>query len=251
MNVRDVTLHLRFVPSRPHGMVRRALDLLISITAGILLSPALLLIALALWLPNGNPVLFVHTRIGCGGRPFRMYKFRKFHVTSGTDGFPLTIEGDNRMTAIGGFLAATKLDECPQLWNVIRGDMAIVGPRPESLAFADCFRDGREQVLSFRPGLLGPSQVCFRYESRLYPPGEDPTEYYRAVLFPAKARLDLGYFPQRTIASDLQWMVRGVLAISGMVPSPELLKAKTTLLKERRVAFPAWFGGAIEKEGRK
>jgi lipopolysaccharide/colanic/teichoic acid biosynthesis glycosyltransferase len=110
------------------------------------------------------------------------------------------------------------LDELPQLWNVLRGDMAIVGPRPESLAFADCFRNGFENVLRYKPGLFGPSQVSFRYESWHYPPNEDPTLFYRHVLFPAKATLDLAYFPHRTIAADIGWMVRGVLAILGRGP---------------------------------
>jgi len=219
MNVRHGSLHLLAGPEIPHGAVRRAMDLTVAVTMAVVLSAVLLIIAAALWLPDGKPIFFSQTRLGAGGKHFKMYKFRKFHHETGTAGCPLTVEGDQRMTRIGRFLAATKLDECPQLWNVIRGDMAIVGPRPESLAFADCFRGGLEEILRYRPGLLGPSQVFFRHESKQYPHGEDPAIFYRRVLFPAKARLDLVYFQRRTIVQDLLWIGRGLLAILGRVPS--------------------------------
>jgi lipopolysaccharide/colanic/teichoic acid biosynthesis glycosyltransferase len=183
-------------------------------------APLMLLIAAALFFEGGLPVLFVQTRIGAGGRPFRMFKFRKFHAQCSPHDLAPTVVGDSRMTTVGRFLAATKFDELPQLWNVLIGDMAIVGPRPESLAFADCFRGGLEGVLKYRPGLLGPTQVLFRHEAYFYPQSMDPIRFYCETLFPAKARIDLSYYPRRTIASDLVWMARGFLAVLGHVPSP-------------------------------
>jgi len=136
-------------------------------------------------------------------------------------GLPLTVADDHRMTTIGRILAVTKFDELPQLWNVVKGEMAIVGPRPESLAFADCFDGGLEAVLQWKPGLLGPSQVLFRHEAHFYPQSLDPVLFYREVLFPAKAMIDLSYYPQRTIGSDLIWMVRGLQAVLGRAsPQP-------------------------------
>jgi len=214
MSIQNVSLDLPAVPDAAHGWGRRALDLGIAGSAAIVLSPVFGLIALALYLEGGQPI-FTQTRVGAGGRPFQMYKFRKFRPDCDTSGPPLTVEGDSRMTPIGRILAITKLDELPQIWNVLCGDMAIVGPRPESLAFADCFRGGHEEVLRYKPGLLGPSQVVFRHEAQLYPSAEEPTRFYRQTLFPAKARLDLDYFPHRTIASDLAWMARGAMAIFG------------------------------------
>ncbi len=196
----------------------RCFDLVIAITALLVLSPVFLLAMTAIWIEGGRPLFFAQVRLGRGGRPFVMYKFRKFGAASGTDGCPLTVAGDQRLTRVGAFLAATKLDELPQLWNVLRGDMAIVGPRPESMAFADCFRGVFEHVLDFKPGLLGPSQIHFRNECRFYPTDADPTLFYREVLFPAKARLDLAYFPTRTLASDFGLLVRGVLAVLGWAP---------------------------------
>ncbi|MBX6426561.1 MAG: sugar transferase [Variibacter sp.] len=195
--------------------LRRATDLVLAAAAALLLAPVMLAVAVAIWVDTGPPILFSQLRLGRQGRLFRMYKFRKFATNCGTEGSPLTVEGDRRLTAVGRILAATKLDELPQLWNVLKGEMSIVGPRPESLAFADCFRDGFERLLDHKPGLLGPSQILFRHEGRLYPPDMDPSDFYRKVLFPTKGRIDLAYFPRRTFASDLGWIARGTLAVFG------------------------------------
>jgi lipopolysaccharide/colanic/teichoic acid biosynthesis glycosyltransferase len=170
-------------------------------------------VALAIWIESGRPILFSQRRLGQYGRPFRMYKFRKFRPDCDNKGCPLTVEGDERMTAIGRFLAAGKLDELPQLWNVLRGDMSLVGPRPESLAFADCFRNGFERIHEHKPGLFGPCQVMFRHESKLYPDDVAAVEFYRKNLFPAKAEIDLAYFSRRTFVSDFGWILRGVWVI--------------------------------------
>ncbi|MER8638177.1 sugar transferase [Mesorhizobium sp. M0207] len=221
MNALDLAIHRPNGSSAAHGSARRAIDLVIAAAAAIVFGPLMLLIAVALLLEGGRPIFFTQTRVGAGARPFRMYKFRKFSVQCDPGGLALTMADDSRMTPIGRFLAVTKFDELPQLWNVFRGEMAIIGPRPESLAFADCFRGGFEDILQYKPGLLGPAQVLFRHEARFYPRSMDPLLFYRQVLFPAKARLDLSYYPQRTIGSDVVWMVRGLLAVLGVVsPSP-------------------------------
>jgi len=124
------------------------------------------------------------------------------------------MEADGRLTKVGRVLAVSKLDELPQLWNVLRGDMSVVGPRPESLAFADCFRNGFEKVHQHKPGLFGPCQVMFRHESKYYPDGVAAVDFYRKVLFPAKAEIDLAYFSRRTLASDLGWIVRAAWVLA-------------------------------------
>jgi lipopolysaccharide/colanic/teichoic acid biosynthesis glycosyltransferase len=220
MNALDVSIHRFAVASATHGFGRRAIDIIVATAVAIVFSPLMLLIALALFLEGGRPIFFAQTRVGAGAQPFRMYKFRKFDVRCDTNGLALTMAGDSRMTTIGRILAVTKFDELPQLWNVFRGEMAIVGPRPESLAFAGCFRGGFEAVLQYKPGLLGPTQVLFRHEAHCYPQSVDPHLFYREVLFPAKARMDLSYYPQRTIVSDFVWMVRGFLAVLGRGSPP-------------------------------
>ena len=202
-------------PAAPHVSLRRALDILCAGIAASVLMPVFLITALAIWIEGGRPIMFSQLRLGQNGRPFRIYKFRKFRPNCDPHGYPLTMERDGRLTAIGHILTATKLDELPQLWNVLRGDMSVVGPRPESLAFADCFRDGFEELLEHKPGLFGPCQVKFRHESKLYPADISAADFYRQVLFPAKAEIDLAYFPRRTLSSDLGWVLRaaGMIAV--------------------------------------
>ncbi|RWM07756.1 sugar transferase [Mesorhizobium sp.] len=199
-----------------HGFGRRAMDIIAASVGIIVLSPLMLTIALVLLLEGGRPVLFVQPRIGAGGRLFHMYKFRKFDPRCDSGGLALTLANDLRMTAVGRILALTKFDELPQLWNVLKGEMAIVGPRPESLAFAECFRDGYEAVLQYKPGLLGPAQIMFRREALFYPHGIEPTLFYKEVLFPAKARIDLSYYGRRTMASDAALVIRGVFVLLGL-----------------------------------
>lgn len=216
-------------PGTAAERVRRALDICLVCLAVLCLAPLLLLVAAAVWLESGGPVLFRQVRIGKGGRYFYMYKFRKFHADAGRAGSPLTLKKDPRLTFVGRILAATKLDELPQLWNVLRGEMSIVGPRPESLAFADCFQNGWEDLLKFKPGLIGPCQIMFRNEAELIPGDVAPDLFYRAVLFPLKARIDLEYFKNRTLAGDFIIMLRGALAVGGYVPAPHagLVAAKS------------------------
>ncbi|THD47458.1 MAG: sugar transferase [Bradyrhizobium sp.] len=194
--------------------LRRTLDILCAAVATSLLTPVMLIVVITIWIESGGPILFSQLRLGQHGRPFRMYKFRKFRPDCDNNGCPLTIEEDDRLTAVGRILAASKLDELPQLWNVLRGDMSLVGPRPESLAFTDCFRNGFEKVLDHKPGLFGPCQIMFRHESRLFPADIAAVEFYRQVLFPAKAKVDLAYFSQRTLISDLGWILRGAWMIA-------------------------------------
>jgi lipopolysaccharide/colanic/teichoic acid biosynthesis glycosyltransferase len=194
--------------------LRRALDILCAVAAGAVLAPAMVIVTLAIWIEGGRPILFSHLRLGQNGRPFRMYKFRKFRPDCDNNGCPLTVAGDARLTKVGRLLAASKLDELPQLWNVLRGDMSLVGPRPESLAFTGCFRDGFEKILQHKPGLFGPCQAMFRHESKLYPADVAAVEFYRDVLFPAKAEIDLAYFGRRTLVSDIGWILRGVWTIA-------------------------------------
>jgi hypothetical protein len=117
------------------------------------------------------------------------------------------------MTPLGRFLEKSKLDELPQLWNVLRGDMSFVGPRPETPNFADCFEQGFARVLAYRPGILGPSQAFVRDESSLFPEGADPVAFYRSVIFPLKARIDLAYYQNGSLLSDIGWIIRCVLVV--------------------------------------
>src|SRR5215469_8937654 len=193
----------------------RFVDVGVSACVLIIFAPLMGLIAAAILIEGGRPILFSQLRVGRHGRHFRMYKFRKFHKGAVAAGRPLTIEDDPRLTAVGSVLVRSKLDELPQLWNVLRGDMALVGPRPESLHFRDCFAGPLRAVLDHKPGIFGPSQVLFRNEPSLYREYSDPEQFYRDVLFPLKAEIDLSYFANRSLLRDMGWVVRGVLAVFG------------------------------------
>jgi lipopolysaccharide/colanic/teichoic acid biosynthesis glycosyltransferase len=194
---------------------RRCFDLAIAATALVLLSPLMMLVALAIFVSGGRPIFYSQARLGQTGRHFYIYKFRKFYKDNGAAGLPLTMKNDSRLTRIGAFLQRTKLDELPQLWNVLKGEMSIVGPRPESIKFADCYTDTQLKVLDYKPGIFGPSQVVTRDECTFYPENGDPVQFYRDVLFPMKTRIDLSYYPDRTLFSDIGWIMRGVLAVIG------------------------------------
>ena len=194
----------------PPLRLRRLVDVLCAGAAMVVSLPVFLLVAIAIWIEDGRPFLYSQLRLGLNGSPFRMYKFRKFRADCDDRGSPLTVANDDRMTKIGKVLAAFKLDELPQLWNILRGDMSFVGPRPETLVFADCFRNGFETILQHRPGLIGPCQILFRHENTLFPEDGNVADFYREVLFPAKAKIDLAYYPNRTVMSDLGWVVQAV-----------------------------------------
>ncbi|MGG5887550.1 sugar transferase [Falsiroseomonas sp. HC035] len=216
-----------FQTRRP-SLGSRAFDVVVASIGLLFLSPLLLLVTLAILIESGRPVFFAQTRLGQDGRHFRLFKFRKFKKCAVEAGRPLTVRGDDRMSPVGRILEAKKLDELPQLYNILKGEMSIVGPRPESLAFEDCFDDAHRAVLGYRPGIFGPSQVAFRDEGALYPPGAEPARLYRQVLFPTKARLDLAYYPNRTLLSDIGWILCGVLAVVGLYKTqvgPSMLAA--------------------------
>jgi lipopolysaccharide/colanic/teichoic acid biosynthesis glycosyltransferase len=198
------------------AVVRRAVDVAVAIFGLALLSPLMLVIAMVIRMDTPGPALFRQVRVGRQGQHFRLYKFRKFADGPNFAGPAVTLKDDPRMTRVGRVLERTKLDEMPQLWNILIGDMSLVGPRPETLHFADCFDDRLQALLDYRPGLFGPSQAIFRNESALYPAGRDPHDFYRTVLFPAKAEIDFRYFRERTMMSDLVWIIRGVLAVAGL-----------------------------------
>jgi lipopolysaccharide/colanic/teichoic acid biosynthesis glycosyltransferase len=166
----------------------------------IVLSPALVAIALAVKLDSRGPALFLGERIGRGGRVFRIHKFRSM---SGREAGPaITAIGDPRLTRVGRRIRAFRLDELPQLWDVVRGPMLLVGPRPEAPAFVDSTDPGWKEILEVRPGITGPTQLEFADEA-MWLDGPDVENTYRAVILPRKMASDLAYVRSRSIRSDL------------------------------------------------
>lgn len=184
-------------------MAKRAFDLLLSALGLLLLAPVLLLIALWVKLDSPGPVFFRQERVGRFGRPFFIHKFRTMRVDNA--GLQITVGVDPRITRAGRVLRAAKLDELPQLWDVLRGAMSLVGPRPEVPRYVALYPPQlREIVLSVRPGITDPASLSFRNESELLAAAADPEREYVEVVMPTKLRLAAAYVRRATLRSDLR-----------------------------------------------
>lgn len=192
---------------------KRAFDVAVSTIAFAIVSPLFLLIALAILLEDGTPIIFRQRRVGKGGSPFWIYKFRKLKHRPHESAPLVVTPEDERYTTIGRFLDASKLNELPQLLNIMKGDMSLVGPRPEIPEFLHCYHGAYRNLLRYPPGIFGPSQTVFRNETEMYPVGIDKSRFYEVSLFKRKAELDLQYYCRATLASDLYWVVRSLMAV--------------------------------------
>lgn len=184
------------------GLVKRAFDVLAAALGLLLLSPVLLAAAVWVKLDSPGPVLFRQTRVGRFGVPFTIHKFRTMRVEPGA---ALTVGADPRITRSGQVLRQSKLDELPQLWDVLRGAMSLVGPRPELPRYVDLYpADLRAQVLAVRPGITDPASLAFSHEAELLAAAADPEREYREVILPAKLRLSADYAARASLATDLR-----------------------------------------------
>jgi len=182
--------------------MRHVFDVLCAATGLLLLSPLLALIALAMKLEDGGPVLYTQSRVGRGFRVFRLYKFRSMIPNAEHHGAPLTRPGDARVTRVGTFLRKHKLDELPQLLNVLKGDMQLVGPRPELPRYVERFRPQYTALLHDRPGITDPASLVYRDEEQFLDSHDIEAQYLSEIL-PQKLKLSLLYSQERTFFSDL------------------------------------------------
>ena len=183
--------------------MKRLFDIVVSSFGLILLSPLLVAIAVAVAMSSRGPILFRQQRVGQFFHPFTLYKFRTMVV--GSDSGPaVTAEGDSRVTAIGRVIRKTKLDELPQLINVLKGDMSLVGPRPEVARYVDLFRSDYEEILSVRPGITDQAAIAYRNEEELLSGYTDPEAGYVNVVLPAKIALYRRYIRERGMLGDLK-----------------------------------------------
>lgn len=195
-------------------MPKRIFDLLFSAVALLLTAPALGLIALAIRWDSAGPVLFRQERVGRGGRVFRIRKFRTMVVDAAARGPAITIGQDPRITRVGAWLRRTKLDELPQLLDVLLGDMSLVGPRPEVPQYVALYpADLRERVLSVRPGITDPVSLKLADEASVLAASADPERTYREELLPAKLREAVAYAEQASLWSDLRIIAATVHAL--------------------------------------
>jgi lipopolysaccharide/colanic/teichoic acid biosynthesis glycosyltransferase len=191
---------------------KRLFDAIASLLALTALSPLLLAIAGLIKLDSPGPVFFRQQRLGRGARPFTIYKFRTMRAGASTRGPRITVHADPRVTRVGRVLRRFDLDELPTLLNVLRGEMSLVGPRPELPEYLPYYTEEQKQVLTVRPGLTDPGTLAFRNEAVLLD-GEHAEDLYTREILPRKLAFNLDYVRNRSLLSDAAILVRTLAAV--------------------------------------
>ncbi len=221
---------------------KRAFDLIALVVLVPFVLPVAMLVALAVFLDSPGPIVYRARRVGRGGRAFEMLKFRTMKI--GVAGNAIAGAEDLRITPVGRFLRRARLDELPQLWNVFRGEMSFVGPRPELNEFVDMHAEDYRQILAVPPGITGPTQLRYAgVEARLLSLHGDPEAYYRDQLLPDKVALDLVYARSRSLAQDFVVLCQTLIlpAILGW----QRIQGKASSPAQRRSVVYAGVGIAI------
>jgi lipopolysaccharide/colanic/teichoic acid biosynthesis glycosyltransferase len=183
---------------------KRIFDLVCVVPGLIVIMPVWLIVAVLIWLEDRGPVLFMQERIGFRGTPFRMWKFRSMVVHAEKLGKQLTVGRDPRITRVGHFLRQSKLDELPQLVNVLRGEMSLVGPRPEVPRYVALYTTDQRRVLEVPPGITDPASIRYRDESEVLAQSGDPEQTYVTEIMPDKIRLNLEYAANANVWTDVR-----------------------------------------------
>ena len=200
-------------------LLKRGFDASLALFGLALLWPVLALIAIRIRLCDGAPVIFSQPRVGRFGKPFLIHKFRSMVTDAPRLGSSVTAAGDTRVTPTGRLLRRFKLDELPQLWNVLKGDMSIVGPRPEVPEYVDLCDAGWQEVLSVRPGVTSPASLAYLGEESLLARANDLERFYRESILPAKLGLNLRYVRQRSFLGDLRVIGETLLRCFARTPA--------------------------------
>ncbi|MEK7403995.1 MAG: sugar transferase [Acidobacteriota bacterium] len=208
--------------------MKRALDFTAALAALAVLSPVLTLLMLAIWLQDFAPPFHVRPRVARGGGTFRMVKFRSMIVNADRCGVNSTAASDRRITALGRFIRALKLDELPQLWNVLKGDMSLVGPRPQVRLDASLYTEEERRMLAVRPGITDLASIVFADLGEILKDSSDPDLLYNQVIRPWKSRLALLYVDHRTFLADLE--IIGLTAVA-LASRPAALRGVRRILE--------------------
>jgi lipopolysaccharide/colanic/teichoic acid biosynthesis glycosyltransferase len=196
-------------------LTKRAFDILVSVAGLIVLLPLLLLVATAIKLDSSGPVFFRQWRVGRRFRRFGIYKFRTMIDDAFDRGLPITVGQDSRITRVGKILRKTKIDELPQLLNVLKGDMSLVGPRPEVARYVELFRPDYEHILKVRPGLTDLASLKYSDEASILGQSANPEGDYVARLLPDKIRLAKEYIQRSSLLFDVKLIVETIIKLFG------------------------------------
>lgn len=194
-------------------MIKRLFDLVVSTMGLITLAPFFLLIGIIIKFDSQGPVFYLQERVGRGGIIFRLFKFRTMRMGSDKAAAITIGERDSRITSVGYWLRKFKLDELPQLINVWKGEMSLVGPRPELKKFVDLYSSDQRQVISVRPGITDYASIQFRNENKLLEGKEDPIGYYIREIMPVKLQLNQKYIREQSFWLDVRIIVQTILLI--------------------------------------
>jgi len=193
--------------------MKRFLDVTVAIIGLFVASPVLLLIVLAIWMQDFESPFYIAPRMARGCGMFKMLKFRSMVVNADRSGVNSTAGNDRRLTPVGKFVRKYKLDEIVQLWNVLTGDMSLVGPRPQVKADADLYTEEEKKLLSVRPGITDPSSIVFADEGDILKDSADPDLRYNQIIRPWKSRLSLLYIDHSSLMVDIRLIVLTAVAI--------------------------------------
>jgi len=201
--------------SRFRCLGKRLFDIFFALFGLVALSPLLAVLALLVKACDGGPVFFRQQRIGQNGRPFWIMKFRSMRVDAERLGLSVTRDGDPRITGIGRVLRKTKLDELPQLWNVLKGEMSFVGPRPEVMRYVELYTPAQKEVLLLKPGITDLASIEFRNEEDLLRHADDTERFYIEHCIPRKAELNLAYARHANLWEDTKIILRTLFPQKG------------------------------------
>ena len=183
-------------------MLKRTFDILISIFAIFLLFPFFLLVSFLIVIDSGFPIFFLQKRIGRDAKEFNIIKFRT--MKKNNENITITVSDDSRITRIGKYLRKTKIDELPEILNVLFGQMSFVGPRPDVKGYADKLKGANRKILALRPGITGPASLKYYNEEYILSQKSNPKKYNDEVIFPDKVKINMDYFHNRSFFLDLK-----------------------------------------------
>jgi lipopolysaccharide/colanic/teichoic acid biosynthesis glycosyltransferase len=192
---------------------KRVMDLVLSVVGLLALFPILLIIAGIVRLTSPGPAFFQQVRVGCKGRDFIFLKFRTMNLQRNPYKASFDVGSNVRVTSIGHVLRKTKLDELPQLWNVLRGDMSLVGPRPEVREWVEAYPERWAKVLTVKPGITDPASIYYRNEEELLAEAHDPEMYYRDHILPHKLDLYEEYVRTRSLTGDVYLILKTMMSV--------------------------------------
>jgi lipopolysaccharide/colanic/teichoic acid biosynthesis glycosyltransferase len=195
------------------GFWKRLIDVVVSSVGLLVLSPLLIITGVLIKCTSRGPVLYWQDRVGRGGRHFRIAKFRSMIVDADKIGPEITSSGDARVTSFEARLRKTKIDEIPQLWNVLRGEMSLVGPRPELLRYVANYTQEQQLVLCLRPGITDPASICYRHEEEILAQSGNAEEFYRNVVLPHKLALSLDYIEKMSFLFDTKLILQTIKSL--------------------------------------